>query len=38
MVLNEIMISGFAMGLYVGAVASLINTIISAFGRWISSW
>ena len=38
MELNDIMISGFAMGLYIGAAASLINTIISAFGRWISSW
>ena len=33
-----IMLSGFALGLFLGSTASLINTIISAFARWVLSW
>ncbi len=33
-----IMLSGFALGLFLGSIASLINTIISAFARWVLSW
>ena len=35
---SVVMISGFAMGLGVGITADLINKIISAFTRWVSSW
>ena len=37
MELNVIMISGFVLGLFIGTSASLINIIISAFGRWVLS-
>lgn len=32
------MVSGFALGLFLGSCASLINMIISAFARWVMSW
>ena len=33
-----IMLSGFALGLFIGLLTSLINKTISAFARWVSSW
>ena len=38
MELNVTMLSGFALGLFIGIVADLINKIVLAFGRWVSSW
>ena len=32
-----VMLSGFAVGLFTGITASLINKIISAFARWALS-
>lgn len=32
------LILGFALGLMIGSLASLINMIISAFARWVMSW
>lgn len=32
-----VMISGFALGLFIGLIANLINLIISAFARWVTS-
>lgn len=38
MVLNTaLLISGFALGLFIGIIADLINMIISAFSRWVLS-
>lgn len=35
MALNTtVLISGFALGLFIGILAGLINKIISAFARW----
>lgn len=34
----EIMLSGFGLGLFIGISTDLINKIISAFARWVSSW
>ena len=33
-----VMISGFVLGLVTGVFTDLINKIISAFTRWVSSW
>ena len=33
-----VMLSGFALGLFIGIIADLINNIISAFGRWVLRW
>lgn len=33
-----VMLSGFVLGLFIGVVTDLINKIISAFARWVSSW
>ena len=33
-----LLLSGFALGLFLGSIASLINLIISAFARWVTSW
>ena len=35
---SVIMVSGFALGLFLGSIASLINTTISAFAHWVLSW
>lgn len=32
-----LLLSGFALGLFVGSIASLINMIISAFASWVKS-
>ena len=38
MVLDTVvLVSGFALGLFIGIFASLINKIISAFARWVMS-
>lgn len=34
---TDLVILGFFMGLVIGTIASLINTIISAFARWVLS-
>lgn len=34
---SVVMLSGFALGLFVGIFANLINIIISAFARWVLS-
>ena len=33
----DVMISGFVLGLVMGCTATLINIIISAFDRWVLS-
>lgn len=39
MVLNtDVMISGFVLGLVTGVSTTLINKMLSAFARWVSSW
>ena len=39
MVLNyATLLSGFALGLFIGIVSDLINKIALAFARWVSSW
>ncbi len=39
MELNSLtMLSGFALGLFIGVVTDLINKIVLAFARWVSSW
>ena len=39
MVLNYVtLLSGFALGLFVGIVSDLINKIALAFARWVLSW
>ncbi len=35
---TSILLSGFALGLFIGSIASMINQIISAFARWALSW
>lgn len=35
---TSILISGFALGLFIGIIADLINNIISAFARWVLRW
>ena len=32
------LLSGFALGLFIGVAADMINKIILAFARWVSSW
>ena len=32
------LLSGFALGLFIGVVTDLINKIALAFARWVSSW
>lgn len=35
---SEVMVLGFAMGLFIGLLVNLINKVVSAFFRWVSSW
>lgn len=35
---TTVLLSGFALGLFIGIVASLINKVISAFARWTIGW
>ena len=35
---TTVLLSGFALGLFIGLSASLINKVISAFARWTISW
>ena len=35
---TNVLVSGFALGLFIGIFASLINKIISAFVHWTMSW
>ena len=37
MELNQFLLSGFTLGLFIGTSASLINIIISAFACWVLS-
>lgn len=32
------LLSGFALGLFLGIVTDLINKTALAFARWVSSW
>lgn len=34
----NLLLSGFALGLFIGTVANMINNIISAFARWVLRW
>ena len=34
----DIMVLGFAMGLFIGLPVNLINKALSAFSRWVLSW
>ena len=34
----SVLLSGFALGLFLGIFASLINKVISAFARWTTRW
>lgn len=33
-----VLLSGFVLGLFAGVVTDLINKIVLAFARWVSSW
>ena len=35
---TTVLLSGFALGLFLGVFASLINKVISAFARWTTGW
>lgn len=34
----SVLLSGFALGLFIGVISDLINKITLAFARWVSSW
>lgn len=34
----SVLLSGFALGLFIGVSTDMINKIILAFARWVSSW
>lgn len=34
----SVLLSGFALGLFIGVCTDMINKIILAFARWVSSW
>lgn len=34
----SVLLSGFALGLFIGVVTDLINKFALAFARWVSSW
>lgn len=34
----EVMVLGFAVGMFIALPVNLINKVISAFFRWVSSW